>query len=187
MNLEIPFRMRGRDGVIRVEYGVNEEAERWGYHLLGLPYDHGISEGFPVVHATVEYEGEGYGAVMAWIQIVRYRIGGGGDDETVEVDKPPQLADTNAPHCYWGPNPSFFDAPSTTRENTAWTADAFITASPDAVMGKIVRPVCGFRWGYKVTGGKPEPLPLVGIPSGAWASAKNTLEERFPEWEFEAA
>lgn len=94
MDLEIPFRLRGRDGKVVIEYGVNDDPERWGCHLLGLPYDYGVARGFPVVRASVEYEGEGYGAVTAWIQTVRYRIADG--DEQVEVDKPPQLKDSRA-------------------------------------------------------------------------------------------
>lgn len=154
---------------MRIEYGVNEEPERWGYDLLGLPYPHGVAEAFPVVRASVEYEGEGYGAVMAWIQIIRCRIADG--EEQIEVDKPPQLRDANMPHCSWGPNPSFFDAPS--------------MAYDDAVMSKIVRPICGFRWGYKLTGGKPEPHPLAETPTEAWPSAREFLAKRYAEWKFE--
>lgn len=153
--------------------------------MLGLPYDSGVARGFPVVRASIEYEGEGYGAVMAWIQVIRYRIGDA--DEQVEVDQPPQLHESGMPYCFWGPNPSFFDAPSMARDAVLWTADAFLTATPDAAMTRVVRPVCGFRWGYEVAGGRPEPLPLVEAPPDAWESAREVLDERYPGWEFEPA
>ncbi len=185
MSLEIPFRLREKIGKMSVEYGVNDEPERWGYKLLGLPYDHGVAEGFPVVRASVEYEGEGYGAVMAWIQVVRYRIADG--DEMIEVDKPPQLHGSNMPYCFWGPNPSFFDAPSMAHDDAVWIADAFLTTSPDTVMSKIARPIRGFRWGFDIVGGNPMPQPLAEAPADAWDSAKVVLKEHYPEWDFEFA
>ncbi len=185
MRLEVPFDLRGRDGIARIECGSNEDPGRWGCHLLGLPYDFEVARGFPIVRASIEYEGEGYGAAMAWIQIIRYRIGGG--DEQIEVDQPPQLRDSNMPYYCWGPNPSFFDAPSMPYDDATWAADAFLTASPDTVMSKVVQPICGFRWGYAVADGHPKPQPPAESPADAWATAKTILEERYLDWEFRLA
>ncbi len=89
--LTVPFRLRGRDGCVEVEYGANEDPERWGYGLLGLGYPTEEAKGFPVCQARVTYAGEGYNTAMAWIQAIRYGAGSGG--ETVSVDTAPQLAD----------------------------------------------------------------------------------------------
>ena len=57
----------------RVSITRNEEPARWGWRLLGIdvPLEHIV--GFPVVEATVDYPGEGYAAVMGWVQVVRYK------------------------------------------------------------------------------------------------------------------
>jgi hypothetical protein len=183
--LEIPFRLRDLTGHVAVEYGTNRDPSRWGYHLLGLGYEPDAARGFPVCRASVTYGGEGYAAAMAWIQIVRYRSEDD-DMETVLVDTAPQLSDTGVPYYAWGTNPSFFDAPSTTRNVTIWSADTFLVASPDALMTRVVEPVCGFRWGYEIHDRDPEPLPLTLADPTSWPSARAVLRERYPAWEFGA-
>ena len=175
--------MRGLDGRVTIDREVNEAPRRWGYHLLGLPYNAGTAEGFPVVRASVSFPGEGYAGAMGWIQLLRY---GGGEvrGEVVEVDHPPQLSDAGTPYCYWGICPSFFDAPSTTLEGITWVAEVFLTASPDAVMTRTVQPVCGFRWGYTTTRNPPELLPVEQIGAGGWKTARAALQERYPDWDF---
>ncbi len=121
---------------------------------------------------------------MEWVQVVRYRIGDSGE-ETL-VDKPPQLFDDGSPYCFWGPNPTFFDAPATTHQNMRWTAHAFLTFSPDAVMSKVVQPVCGFSWGYEVVGEEIKVLPLEQLEPAAWSPAQAVLQDRYPAWDFGA-
>ena len=180
----MPFFLRGFDGVVTVSHEINEDPCRWGYHLLGLPYDPAIAEGFPVLRATVSFTGEGYAAAMGWIQVIRYAGSEAGEDEVIEVDHPPQLSDTAMPYYSWGACPSFFDAPSTTRRNVIWMADAFLVASPDALMTKTIQPVCGFRWGYTTRQQAPELLPAESVGAEAWASATAVLRERYPAWSF---
>jgi hypothetical protein len=68
---ELRFELRETPGTVRVRYGVNDDPRRWGYHVLGLPYDFERSRGFPLIEATFEHPAEGYAAVMGWIQQTR--------------------------------------------------------------------------------------------------------------------
>lgn len=165
----------------------NDDPGRWGYELLegALSFPHEEARGFPVVSARVRYSGEGYGAAMGWIQIVRVREEGGVEEQVI-VDKPPQLSDDGSPYCFWGPEPSFFDAPSTTARLELWGADAFLVASPDAVMTKEARPVCGFTWGFSNLGAVPEINAVLPIGEEAWTAARETLTKRYPTWSFGA-
>ena len=65
MSLEIPFRLRGFDGVVVVEVRACSSPEQSGLTLLedDLPADTGV--GLPLCTATVAYPGLGYGAAMA--------------------------------------------------------------------------------------------------------------------------
>lgn len=183
MELTIPFRIRGKDGVVRVEYAVNEDPERWGNTLLGVAEplkSEEIGRGFPLCRATVTFAGEGYAAVMAWIQILRFS----GASNGVLVDQPPQLEGSGMPYVYWGPCPSFFDNPFTTTRGVHWTADAFLVVSPDAVMTRVVQPICGFSWGYSTEGEETRALPLTVVNPDAWPAACAILRPQYPQWEF---
>jgi hypothetical protein len=181
--INLPFRLRGREGHVKVEYAVNDDPYRWGYALLGLSYPPDAARGFPVCRASVVYPAEGYHATMGWIQIIRYHTEDSAD-ETVLVDTAPQLSDTRMPYCAWGVNPSFFDAPSTPRRGIIWVADTFLVSSPDALITRAVEPVCGFRWGYTTGGEQPEVLPITQTGSVAWSSVRAVLHAQYPSWEF---
>ncbi len=88
MNMTIPFHLRGKDGAVTIEYTRNDEPLRWGCDLLGPDLPPDGARGFPVCSAFITYEGEGYDAVMGWIQIIQYHQGMGRD---ILVDMPPQL------------------------------------------------------------------------------------------------
>jgi hypothetical protein len=170
---------------VEVRRTTNDDPARWGYPLLesalGFPAEN--ARGFPVVSAAVRYAEEGYGAAMGWVQIVCMREDGSSETQTI-VDKPPQLADDGSPYCFWGPKPSFFDAPSTTARLALWSAHAFLVASPDAVMTKEIRPVCGFSWGYSNLGPGPVAEAVRTIGEEEWSTACDVLAERYPAWRF---
>ena len=109
--IEIPFVARGIPGRAVIQYGVNDDPSRWGYRLVGVPFDIECARGCPVMEATVAYPAEGYAAQLGWIQIIRYGVPGGA--EVAMVDAPPQLADAGTPWAAWGVRPTLFDAPST--------------------------------------------------------------------------
>ena len=71
MESAFPFRLRGVDGWVEVQYGRNDDPERWGYGVLGMPWPMRLAEDLPVLGAAVKYHADGYAAVMGWIQVVR--------------------------------------------------------------------------------------------------------------------
>lgn len=95
----IPFTLRGDDGWVTAQYGVNEDPARWRYPVLELEwYRPELVRGFPVMQATVEHPAEGYAATMGWLQVVRYEVRDPGEEERQTVfDVPPQLSDTETP------------------------------------------------------------------------------------------
>jgi len=180
MELTIPFSIRDDEGEVRVSYGVNEDPARWGNLLLGFDALPDPGKGFPTCSASVTFGGEGYASVMGWIQILRFT----GASNGVLVDQPPQLERTDMPYVYFGPNPSFFDNPFTDQRGVHWVAEAFLVISPDAVMTRVVQPVCGFSWGYSTEGERTAALPLAQIDATLWLAACEVLRERYPSWTF---
>ena len=69
-----PFSFRGRESSAAVTYGANDDPERWGYGLLGLPWPSTLATGLPVLQVEVSTPAEGYAAVMGWIQVVRIHV-----------------------------------------------------------------------------------------------------------------
>jgi len=188
MNMIVPFHVRGYNGTVNIDYDVNNDPYHWGYALLSgsessqLEYSIDMAKGFPICHASVAFEGEGYNAHFGWVQIIRYH----GTENGAFVDKPPQLAEVDMPYCYWGPCPTFFDAPSTTQKGIIWTADAFLVMSPDALMTQIIQPICGFHWGYTTQNEHPMSLPLTQVNVDAWTQACVILQEQYPHWIFKS-
>jgi hypothetical protein len=169
--------------MVIVEYGVNEEPVRWGYDLLQLDVSLESVKGFPYCSASVAFEGEGYAALMGWIQIVQF----GGTEQDAIVDVASQLGDMGSPYVTWGPAPTFFDAPCTVaskHKGLIWTATTFLVASPDALMTRAVQPVCGYQWGYAIPDEQPKLAPLTIAPPATWDAACTSLRERYPTWEF---
>ena len=82
------------------------------------------------------------------------------------------------PYLCFGPSPSFFDNPFTDQRGMHWIAETFLVISPDAVMTRVVQPVCGFRWGYSTEGERTAVLPLA-LWSSAWLAACEVLRERY--------
>jgi hypothetical protein len=196
MDRSFPFSLRGRSGSVAVEYGVNEDPERWGYGILGLPWPPRLAGGLPVLRVTVSYPGEGYLAVMGWIQVVRIHVSElseslVSDSERAPpgdhawADVPPHLQGLGVPFVSFGPRPTLFDAPASTEIDIRFVADSFLTASPDALMSRLSRPFFGLRWGYSTRMREdPEVLPLTLLDVHHWGEALPILEEQFSDWHF---
>jgi hypothetical protein len=180
--LELGFELRGASGSVTVRCGLNDDPCRWGYDLLDLPDLVEVSRGFPVVEATVAHPAEGYAAVMGWIQVARYREPG--EDEELFVDVAPQLKGSGIPWMSFGVRPAYFDAPSTDSADATFRADAFLAASPDALMTPVAEPLCGFSWGYDVVGGTPASVPVTVADASRWAAMRPALQAACPAWTF---
>ena len=191
-----PFRLRRVDGSVEVQYGRNDDPERWGYGVLGMPWPMRLAEDLPVLDAAVTYDGDGYAAVMGWIQVVRITVSQASESlvpgsdkappgEHAWVDGPPQLKGLGVPFVSFGPRPALFDAPASTESDIRFVADSFLTASPDAVLSRVSQPCLGFRWGYGTKAGSAaELLPLSALDVGDWHEALPLLEREFPDWTF---
>ncbi len=180
----IPFVLRGVPGTVTVDYGVNDDPQRWGYHLLQLPYDFQVSRGCPVLRATVDHPAEGYGAALGWIQTVETRSP---EQQDAFVDLAPQMVGCGSPWLAWAVRPELFDAPSTAHPEFSFQAETFLAYTPDCVITREVKPLCGFSWGYEVRGGEPSVLPLRLGNLDRWASAQPLLSRQCPGWTFLAA
>jgi hypothetical protein len=183
MRAEFAFRHRGVDGLIEVSLQSNDDPERWGWPLLGLDVPLEYLVGFPVLEATVEYPAEGYAAVLGWVQVVRYRASDE-PDEVVLADVAPQLQGLGMPYVAFGVRPAFFDAPAISAPDADWRAWTFLTATPDVLMTRVVAPVCGFRWGYRRSGGSTELVEPVRASAEDWLGTREELTARYPAWEW---
>jgi hypothetical protein len=183
----IPFLLRDSPGEVAVEYGRNDDPLRWGHDVLGLDwFNVERVRGFPVVEATVIHPAEGYRAFMGWLQVLRYDVRDPGKEVQAEmVDVAPQLADVDLPYLLFGIRPTFFDAPCTNATSISWAASSFLVYSPDAVMSKSLKAVCGFTWGFVVEG-RARNLASLRVATGDdWGAALSVLTERFPAWTFD--
>lgn len=191
-----PFSLRGRGGTVSAWYGSNDDPDRWGYALLGLPWPTHLARGLPVLEAHVDIPLRGYAAVMGWIQVVHIRVSESSEPLVAGVDRappgdhrwvdgPPQLQGLGVPFLSFGICPSLFDAPASTESDVEFVADSFLTASPDGLISRISEPCFGFRWGYSTeTGQTPRLLPPSAVAEREWASALPLLTETFPDWTF---
>lgn len=181
----IPFVVRDLPGEVTVRYGVNADPSGVGYGawVLGDEYPPEMALGFPVIQADVDYQGQGYVAVMAWIQVVRFDTHDGVEPKTV-FDVAPQITDSDVPYMSFGVRPTLFDAPGFTKPDVTWDADSFLVHTPDAVLSRIVSPICGFKWGYRMTGGVVRPLPVSVAEASDWQRNLGDLRDRYPSWTF---
>ena len=191
------FSLHGRTGRVEVEFGPNDDPSRFGFALLGLPWPTELAIGLPVLEARVSSAGEGYAAVMGWIQVVRIHVAeqseslvSGGEKapagDHAWVDGPPNLRGLSVPFVSFGPRPTLFDAPASTESDVRFVADSFLTASPDALVSRRSRPCLGFRWGYATRAGGPsELLAPTALGVSDWRDSLPVLEEHFPDWSFD--
>ncbi len=187
-HLTLPFRLRGAEGRVNVEYGTNHDPSRWGFDLLGLPFDLKAFEGFPVFDASVDYPTPGYRAVMGWVQLVTVTDTKTGVTDTT-VDQLPLFRDLEVPFMAFGAPATAFDAPGPNppRTHETWTAWTFLTICPDVGRTKRLVPVLAVRWGHVLVEGKATPVPVEAVSLEHWDRLAPVLRERFPSWQFLAA
>jgi hypothetical protein len=183
---QIPFRARGRNGLARVTYVTNDDPVRWGYPILDLGLTD-AARGFPVMQAEVsEFEGEGWEAVMSWLQIVWITNRDDGEPDETIFDRAPQLLDMALPYFSWGLRPRIFDAPSIKGpRHVDWVAHTMLACSPDGVMTKVIQPLCGFSWGYRLRDATPHLTPLALTSTADWSADCALFACEFPGWQFE--
>ena len=185
MTLTLDFTLHGQPGKVTVSHQLNRDPAAVGFDLLGIDFGDLDLSGFPVVEATTTFDGQGYRALMGWLQVVRYTAAEEGD--VFIVDTAPQfrgIAGMDFPFLTWGMRPSLFDAPAIADVSVDWWADSFLVATPDALITPIIDPLCAFRWGYEIDAGgavtsRP---PRVRDTAEAWAEIRDRVQELHPGW-----
>lgn len=182
-SLDLPFRLRDRAGEVHVAVGTNEDPEDLGHPLVAVGYDIDLFRGYPVVVATVSYDGSGPRAWMGWVQLVeRYD-----DDGRVvgSVDLADLLGGDN-PFYTFGYLPTFSDFPANPdHPDGDWVAHAFLVAVPDVIRTRVLEPVVGFRWGYRLQSHRPAAIfPPTPLQARDWEHHRERLESQFPTWRF---
>ncbi len=168
LRLDLPFGLRGRGGTVHVTVVPNPGTTDPGceFLLFGMPPE--IVLGYPVCTATVDYDGEGYGAVLGWTQLVR-SSDNASEGDSFEIDPIAVYQDVDTPFAWFGVKPTLFDAPMRFEKlDMLWECDSFLCFLADATMSRQVRALCGFRWGFEIEGGsisRPEP---VALQADAW-------------------
>lgn len=199
---QIPFTLHGREGVVSIYYGADDNPVNAGFDSLpgvNIPLD--LCLGYPVMNAQItDYAGYGYRTYCGWIQTVtRYclKTAAGGDDDRYEetsIDLPPAMGTLSLPFATLGNLPQMYDAPCRNLGDNyelRWVADTFLCTVPLRSRDEKICRLLGFRWGYMEyaeAADKPVallPLEITGVD--AWNSLLPFLTGRFPDWRFAQA
>ena len=166
-----------------VASSTNDDPVAIGHPLVAAPFDPEAFRGFPVVRASVEYEGAGLFAVMGWVQVIRHFDEHGGEVD-LAVDRFP-LGAEDSPLYTYGYLPTFFDAPANPDDpDGVWRADTWLVVVPDIVRTRRIAAVTGFGWGYRLRSGRPELLPLTRLSRSEWLALLPRLRVEHPRWAF---
>jgi hypothetical protein len=182
--LELPFRLRERDGRVVVRVEKSDDPDDLGLSLVAVGYDRAAFVGFPVLEAVVRYEGRGPRAWMGWLQVIS-RLDADGT-RTDEVDAVSLVGD-ESPLYTFGYAPTLSDCPSNPgHPDGDWTADAYLVAIPDVIRSKVLQPITGFRWNYRLRSGRPESIfEPVSLPGVTWDQHRqHLLAPNYPAWTF---
>jgi hypothetical protein len=185
--LVLPFACRGDAGAVRVHYGVTSDPAALGFDLVAAGFDNARFAGFPAMRAEVSLDGEGYRAVVGWLQVISRSVAATGE-LIVEVDLPPVLAAAGSPLAGFGYLPAFFDAPANPdHPDGDWVAETFLVAMPDIARTRRVAALAGFRWGYRLAVGRPAALPAEPVGPQRWDAHRPMLTSGYPGWTFLAS
>jgi hypothetical protein len=170
--MRLDFTLHGHEGSVDVSVEPNDDPE-----ALGCPSHAG---GFPVCTATVRYAGRGYLAALGWIQVVRSTDSG----DRFQPDPVEALGQLPHPFCWFGFEPTLFDAPSRPkRAPMHWTAQSFLCTIADP---SEVRAILGFAWGFAIAGEAITLHAAKRLEPSAWDAQLPLLHAEYPAWRFAA-
>jgi hypothetical protein len=176
--MEIDFRHDGDQGRVTVRCAPNDDPAS-----LGKGEE---ARGFPVCSATITFPGTGYRAVFGWVQLV-CSTDNAFEGRAFEMDPLRFFEDSPAPYCWYGINPTLFDAPSRDeRRPLEWLAHTFLAVTPrEPDAPKHVVPLLGFSWGFVIGDGERIVLrPAEELAAGAWNDHLPYLRDCYPSWHF---
>jgi len=184
-SLVIPIRLRGASGSVHVSIAPNEDPVAVGseFLLFGMPPE--LALGYPMCTATVEYERDGYAAVLGWTQLVRSSDNSTGG-KSFEVDPIAVYRDMDTPFAWFGLKPTLFDAPFRfDRQDVSWECHSFVCFIPDAVLSRHVRAIGGFSWGFDTHAETVSPRDLEVLDDESWNHCIPILRDKYPTWIFD--
>lgn len=178
--MQLPFTARGRAGVVNVTVSENADPERFG----SVP----AAVGFPVCRATVEYDAEGYLAMLGWVQ----NVGEASPSDrplVFELDPFVIFDGIETPYAMYGARPELFDAPYRSDRSLSlrWVAHSFLCFAPSSPFAREVEAVIGFRWGFTMGGGSVDLVAPAPLSQADWAAQLELLATSYPAWSFSAA
>lgn len=185
-HLQLPFRFAGKHGAVSAHYSLNHGHASTGFSALSPRHADWDVKGFPVMDASVSYEGKGYEKVFGWIQIVtvdHFDRGG----RKVLIDVIPSTEGTRFPFAAIGSLPRFFDAPANhPRHRWSFRAETFLCKPPLISRKAPVEFVKGFQWGCHIDhdGDVPKPLAIASLPARVWNHRLYLLRRSYPSWHF---
>lgn len=178
--MDLEFSWSGHQGRVVVDCRTNHDPSAVG----ALPG----ADGLPTCIATVEFPNLGYRAMFGWVQLVRSSDNASGGKE-FEADPFVLFGDSPTPYCWYGLNPTLFDAPSrSARADLEWEAHSFLATTPlDEVMAwqpRRIVPLVGFSWGFDIVGGDVTLRPPEALPLSRWNDDAPVLRARYGLWTF---
>jgi len=184
MQWSAQFRWDGLTGDVQVECVPNDDPAAYATVADDVV-------GFPVCTAWVRFPRRGYHSMFGWVQLVR-STDNDSHGRAFEVDPFMLFGDARSPYCWYGTEPTLFDAPSRfDRVPLGWLAYSFLATTPiEEVMAgrpRRVVPLSGFAWGFDVDDdGSAELRPITRLTGNDWADVVPILRDEYPTplWTF---
>jgi hypothetical protein len=178
------FEWDGLTGNVEVECIPNDDPTGYGTFAAD-------AYGFPVCTATVKYPRRGYGAMFGWVQLVRSTDNASRGEE-FEPDPFALFGDAHSPYCWYGTEPTLFDAPSRVdRTPIEWLSHSFLATTPlDEMLAgnpRRVVPITGFSWGFDLLDDDSVALREVALLTATdWEGVVPVLRAEYPSpfWTF---
>jgi hypothetical protein len=126
--------------------------------------------------------------MFGWVQLVRSTDNDSGGEQ-FETDPFALFGDAPSPYCWYGIEPTLFDAPSRPEKPpTEWVAHSFLatTSIAEVLEGspRRVVPVLGFTWGFDSRRGSIELRDIARLAAADWDAHLPVLRASHPLWRF---
>ncbi|MCP3933750.1 MAG: hypothetical protein GY708_00105 [Actinomycetia bacterium] len=176
--LSLPFVARGLPGMVNVEVYPNSQPASVG--------SADWAQGFPICKASIDWEAEGYNALLGWVQLVGMRAAGTDDSRHWVTDPLEIYNGLNTPFGFYGLSPTLFDAPARSDRTRSldWCAESFLCFAPSSPMAREAHPVGGFSWGFVLSGDEIKTIEPKAIERAAWTRHLDLLRSTYSGWTF---
>ena len=178
--MDLDFEWRDARGTVHVDCRANDDP-------AGLGCFPGAT-GLPTCTATVDFPHLGYRSMLGWVQLVRSTDN---DSKGARFESDPfaLFGDAPSPYCWYGLNPTLFDAPSrSAHDDLEWEAYSFLATTPlEEVMAfepRRVLPLVGFSWGFDIEDRVVSLRPARELARERWNDITEILRATYQWWNF---